>query len=163
MIFSPVEASMIESGQPNACNLCHTGESISWTRTHLKDWYGKSYSDTEIQKSYPDPDAPVAAVWLDSSNEAVRLIATDAVARAQDESLLSLLINGLDDEFLLNRQFTRIALEKMLPVTLSDFGYRFYMTSAERAGPIAEIRAALQSGKIPRAAQNDQQQKPSAE
>ncbi|MFP6765344.1 MAG: ammonia-forming cytochrome c nitrite reductase subunit c552, partial [Planctomycetaceae bacterium] len=55
MIFSPVEASMIESGQPNACNICHTRESISWTRTYLKDWYGKSYADEKIQQSYPDP------------------------------------------------------------------------------------------------------------
>ena len=160
MIFSPVEASMIESGQPNACNICHTRESISWTRTYLKDWYGKSYADEKIQQSYPDPDAPVAAVWLTSRNESVRLIATDAVVRAQDESLLSLLVNGLDDDFLLNRQFTRIALEKLLPVTLSDFGYQFYMTSEERAEPIAKIRAALQAGKIQRVARPDSVQPP---
>ena len=49
----------------------------------------------------------------------------------------------LDDPFLLNRQFARIALEDAFQVHLADFGYRFYMTPQERSQPIARVRQEL--------------------
>ena len=49
----------------------------------------------------------------------------------------------LDDQFLLNRQFTRMGLESMLNVKLKDYGYEFYMTGNERRQPLEKIRAAL--------------------
>ena len=36
MIFSPTNSEMIESNQPNACNLCHTEKSIDWTVNYLQ-------------------------------------------------------------------------------------------------------------------------------
>lgn len=53
MIFSPTNSAMIESNQPNACNQCHVDQSLQWTLGHLKDWYGKSYSQSAIEKSSP--------------------------------------------------------------------------------------------------------------
>ena len=38
------------------------------------------------------------------------------------------MIEILDDEYLLNRQFAQQGLENMLGVRLDSFGYRFYMT-----------------------------------
>ena len=56
-------------------------------------------------------------------------------------SLVTEVIDVLDDPFLLNRQFARISLEKKLDIRLLDFGYRFYMTSKERRDPLRKIRA----------------------
>jgi hypothetical protein len=55
------------------------------------------------------------------------------------------LIDVLDDPYLLNRQFARIALERMLDVRLEDHGYQFYQTPEERRGPLARVREALLS------------------
>ena len=76
-IFSPTENAMIEKNHPNACNMCHTKEPIDWTLTHLKDWYGKTYSEKNISRYYPDRDGPVALNWLASNEHSVRLIGAD--------------------------------------------------------------------------------------
>ncbi|MBC8353377.1 MAG: hypothetical protein H8E66_15370 [Planctomycetes bacterium] len=146
MIFSPTEPRMIESNNPNACNICHTEQPIDWTLDHLKEWYGATFSDDRIQQHYPNRDESVCAEWLRSKNESIRLIATDAAARSENESLLPRLIDLLDDDYLLNRQFAMIALEKRLDCSLKDFGYRFYMTRSERLLPIEAIRAVVASG-----------------
>lgn len=143
MIFSPTNREMIESNHPNACNICHTSESIDWTLSHLRDWYGADYDDAKISAAYPDRQGPVAAGWFGSENEAVRLIATDAVARARDLSLLDELVEVLDDSYLLNRQFARIAIESMMDWDLAEFGYRFYMTAEERRAPLEALREAV--------------------
>jgi hypothetical protein len=126
-----------------ACGLCHTDKTIDWTLGYLKAWYGKTYSEAQIAANYPNRDAPAAIGWLASENEAVRLAATDAVARQKDTGALPALIDTLDDPFLLNRQFARIALEDWLSVRLADYGYRFYMAPQERREPIERLRRAL--------------------
>ena len=52
-------------------------------------------------------------------------------------------LEGLDDEFLLNRQFARKGLEEMLGIELADFGYRFHMGREARGPVIARIRRVL--------------------
>jgi hypothetical protein len=135
---------MIEANHPNACGLCHTDKPIDWTLGYLKTWYGKTYSEERIAASYPHRKVPVAVGWLKSPSEAVRLAATDAVARRRDRGALAALIGVLDDPFLLNRQFARIAIEDWLGVRLADHGYHFYMTPPERRGPIEAVRKALE-------------------
>ncbi|HIE97129.1 MAG: hypothetical protein ABGZ23_23625 [Fuerstiella sp.] len=147
-IFSPTDRSMLEANHPNSCNICHTSESIDWTVSRLKAWYGKTYSDEEIDANYQNRSGPVALGWLNSGNEAVRLIATDAVARAADRKLLRPLIETLDDRFLLNRQFARIALEKLLDAPLLNYGYRFYMTHKERRKHIDQMLEDLDAGEL---------------
>lgn len=145
-IFSPTNKSMIESNQTNACNQCHVDQPIGWTLTHLKDWYGKSYSKRQISASYPDRKQPVALGWLKSDKEAIRLVAADSLARANASWALNDLIRALDDPFVLNRQFARIGLERMLSLKLSDFGYRFYQTREERIEPLKKLSDHLQPG-----------------
>jgi hypothetical protein len=142
-IHSPTKPEMIEANHPNACGLCHTDKPIDWTLGHLGAWYGRTYDQQQIAASYPHRDESAAVGWLKSDNEAVRLAATDAVARQQDTTALPALIGVLDDPYLLNRQFARVALEDWFSVRLADFGYRFYMTPAERRGPIERVRREL--------------------
>jgi predicted CXXCH cytochrome family protein len=143
MIYSPTRADMIEANHPNACNLCHTDRPIDWTRTYLKQWYGKSYDDGKMTASYKDRSQPVARSWLNSDNPAVRLVAAAALVRRLDMKALPQLLDALDDPYLLNRQFALKGLQEMLNVRLSEFGYRFYATGEERRKPLAEVRAKL--------------------
>jgi predicted CXXCH cytochrome family protein len=143
MIYSPTRADMIEANHPNACNICHTDKPIDWTLQYLKQWYSKSYSEIRLRIKYPQRSQPVAAGWLKSPNESVRLVAADAVARAKDPNAVPLLLNCLNDPFLLNRQFTSKRMEELLHVQLADFGYHFYMTNEERQQPLVEMRAKL--------------------
>ena len=139
-IFSPTKREMIETNQPNACNICHVEKPIDWTLEHLGRWYGAKYDEAKIAANYPLRNGPTAVGWLKHKNEAVRLAATDAVARSDDWSAVPALIDVLDDPFLLNRQFARVALERRFPVQLQDDGYQFYMTPEERPVPIGKVR-----------------------
>jgi predicted CXXCH cytochrome family protein len=149
-IFSPTRADMIEANQPNACNLCHTDQPIDWTLDHLKQWYGKTYNKTKIAAVYPERTKPVALGWLHRDNPSVRLVAVEALTRAQDFQALPELINALDDPYLINRQFAYKGLQEMLDVRLTDFGYRFYMTREERRKPLADLRARFQGAADPK-------------
>ena len=142
-IFSPNEGAMIEANQPNACGLCHTDKPIDWATDHLSQWYGSTFREESLAANYPHRQQSMAFGWLKSPHESVRLVATDAVTRQKDTSSLSALIAILDDPFLLNRQFARIALERWFNEPLERFGYRFYMTPEEREGPLAVVRESL--------------------
>jgi hypothetical protein len=141
MIYSPTRPDMIEANQPNACNLCHTGQPIDWTLARMKEWYGKTFDETKVVANYPKRGGPVAAGWLHSGNESVRLVAADALARTRDARAVPPLLEALDDPYLLNRQFAARRLREMLDVRPSEFGYRFYQSEAERRKPLAELRA----------------------
>ena len=39
-IDKPSVSASLETGRPNACNLCHLDKSLGWTAKHLADWYG---------------------------------------------------------------------------------------------------------------------------
>jgi len=151
-IFNPTEPRMIEANHPNACNICHLEETIDWSIGHLRDWYGDEhvYDEKKIAESYPFRSGPVALGWLKNPHEPTRLVAIEALALAKADWALPSLLHMLNDPFLLNRQFTQRRVEEMLGIDLRDLGYRFYMTPAERAKPIAAIKAALLKPEIGR-------------
>ena len=147
-IFSPTQSDMIEANHPNACNLCHLDKSIDWTIGYLKSWYGKEYSVEELAKSYADRDKAVGLGWLKHHDEAVRLVAADALAHSGGDWAIPDLIDLLDDDFLMNRQFTQKGLEDRYDIKLDkEFGYWFYMMKKERQEPIRRIRERFLDGK----------------
>lgn len=139
MIFSPTDRAMIESNQMNACNLCHVEKPIDWTLTHLNEWYGKTYDSEKIAANYPARSRPATINWLRAKSENVRLVAVDSLTRAKATWALPDVLQALDDPFLINRQFARIGIERMLEISLSDFSYQFYMTPEERKEPLKRI------------------------
>lgn len=40
-IDSPSVTNTLETGRPNACNLCHLDKSLEWTSQHLSSWFGQ--------------------------------------------------------------------------------------------------------------------------
>ncbi len=142
-IFSPTNAAMLEANHPNACNQCHLDKPIDWTLKSLKEWYGKSFSEQNLSQAYPERLQPVAAGWLKSKNEAVRLVAADSIVRAKAQAFLPELIDMLDDPYLINRQFTQRGLEEMQNVRLEKYGYRFFMSPPERRDALQKLRDAI--------------------
>jgi hypothetical protein len=39
-ISSPTVAASVQTGRPNACNLCHLDKTLGWTSDYLEKWYG---------------------------------------------------------------------------------------------------------------------------
>ncbi len=39
-ISSPTVTASLETGRPNACNLCHLDKTLAWTSEYLERWYG---------------------------------------------------------------------------------------------------------------------------
>nr|ADI22055.1 hypothetical protein [uncultured myxobacterium HF0200_08J13] len=142
-IFSPTDPTMILSGSPNACGLCHLEEPIDWTLSHMQNWYGVSFDEGQIAQAYPQREEPIAYVWLNHPHESVRLVTSDTIGQRNARWALPELVNQLDDPYLLNRQFAMIAVEELLDRPLLDFGYRFYMAKAERSQPLQLIRESV--------------------
>jgi len=41
-ISSPSVQATLDTGRPNACNLCHLDKTLGWTAQHLEEWYGRT-------------------------------------------------------------------------------------------------------------------------
>ena len=48
-ISSPRVADDLKTGRPNACNLCHLDQTLSWTAQHLKAWYAQEVPEIPQQ------------------------------------------------------------------------------------------------------------------
>jgi predicted CXXCH cytochrome family protein len=149
MIYSPTQADMLESNQPNACNLCHTRQPIDWTLRHLKEWYGGDIDERRISANYPKRDGPAAMGWLASDKAAVRLVAVEALIRTGNRDAMPRLLDALDDPYLVNRQFAFKELKQLLGRQLNESGYRIYMTREERQAPLSDLRRRYQSPERP--------------
>jgi len=68
-ISSPSVRATVETGRPNACNLCHLDKTLAWTSTILSQWYGIA------APSLSEDDRTIAA-------SLVTLLAGDAGQRA---------------------------------------------------------------------------------
>jgi predicted CXXCH cytochrome family protein len=144
-IFSPTKREPIEQNGPNACNLCHLERPIDWTLKYLGDWYGKHYfyDEKRIAQNYPERTAPVGEGWLRHSFQATRLVAAATYGRQKRVDSLPVLVEILDDKFLLNRQFGQMAVEAVCKQSLAKWGYHFTLAPAERAPILPRLRAAL--------------------
>lgn len=146
MITSPTDVRMLDGNEPNACNLCHLDQSIEWTLKYFKDWYANDHDIDGIDFRSANRNQPLGETWMKSEREAVRLVSVAAVRRRHATWAAAQVIEALDDPYLINRQFARVCLEDLLSIKLVDFGYRFYMTPAERREPIQLLRVEFGNG-----------------
>lgn len=155
-VFSPTNVKMLEANQPNACNMCHVEESIDWTLKYLNEWYGligltgleaaatadsrgMSYSKAKIASRYPNPSQSVALGWLSSKHSSTRLVGADVLLKAKSKTALPQLLLILDDPYMEIRQFTVQRLRDYFDIDPDQFGYKLYMTKAERKEPIQRM------------------------
>src|SRR5262249_40492409 len=117
---------------------------------YLKQWYGASYDDDKVAANYPRRGEAVARGWLASEHPAVRLVAVEALARAQAPPALPQLIAALADPDLINPHLAYNGRHEVLGLRLRDFGYRYYMSKEQRAKPLADLHARFSQASEPR-------------
>jgi len=100
-IDSPTIAATLETGRPDACNLCHLDRSLGWAADHLTAWY-----DQPAPKLTDDDHAIAAAVtWALQGDAGQRALMAWAIgwAPAQEASgadwLAPVLAELLDDPY----------------------------------------------------------------
>ena len=69
-IDSPQVNTELQTGRPNACNLCHLDRSLAWTAERLQAWYGQ-----ELPALDPDQaQVPAGVRWLLTGDAGVRAL-----------------------------------------------------------------------------------------
>jgi len=78
-ISSPSVQSTLETGRPNACNLCHLDKALGWTADALETWYGTA------RPALGNDEETVAAsvLWLLKGDAGQRAIAAQAMGWAE--------------------------------------------------------------------------------
>ncbi len=147
-IDSPNLEEALQTGRPNACNLCHLDRTLAWTGGWLERWYGLSQPDLE-----PDEREVAAAIlWMLRGDAGVRALVAwhvgwEAAAQtSQTQVLAPFLAELLIDEYaavrhIAGRSLREIAGFKQIP-------YDPVGTAEQRA----QARAAVftQWGNLPR-------------
>jgi hypothetical protein len=59
-ISSPTVRASVETGRPNACNLCHLDKTLSWTSQHLSDWY----QTPKVPLNHDEETVAASLLWL---------------------------------------------------------------------------------------------------
>jgi hypothetical protein len=113
-ISHPVEEVMVKEGSANACNVCHLDKSMRWTLDELNNGWGKKIEPQEDWAVYSRLDEPVGRLWLQGTDNHLRLIAAQCYARSPlGKKMLPELLRALNDPEPLNRVFTQCAVQRV--------------------------------------------------
>jgi hypothetical protein len=82
-ISSPSVQATIETGRPNACNLCHLDKTLGWAADALEEWYGAPRPEL----GQDDETVAAAVLWLLKGDAGQRAIVAQAMGwRAAQET-----------------------------------------------------------------------------
>lgn len=70
-IDNPNVAVSVQTGRPNACNLCHLDRTLEWTGRHLSEWYG----EPEVALDPDQRTVAASVLWALKGDAAQRAIA----------------------------------------------------------------------------------------
>jgi len=145
-IDSPSARTSAELGRPNACNLCHVGESLGWAADHLTAWYGQP----PVALSPEQRELAAGVLWLLRGDAAQRGILAwnmgweaSRAASPGDWQTLFLALT-LDDPYPAVRSMAGEALRKFDAFRSFDYDY---VPEARRQGE-AVARALRSAGTI---------------
>jgi hypothetical protein len=71
LIDSPSVAGSVQTGRPDACNLCHLDQTLAWTSQHLNAWYRQSPPALSEEQS----TVSAALLWLLKGDAGQRALA----------------------------------------------------------------------------------------
>jgi hypothetical protein len=137
---SPSARVSLESGRPNACNLCHADRTLAWTAQHLEQWYGHEPPDLGAE-----PEVAAAVRWLLAGDAAQRAIVAWNVGREASRqatghvTMVPFLANALDDEYSAVRYVAYEALKRFEPYT--EVRYDYLAPSEQRAAVARQVIA----------------------
>jgi hypothetical protein len=114
-LTSPNVKTSIDTGRPNACNLCHLDQTLAWTAKTLHDWYRQPASAIESDFA----NTPASVVWLLRGDAGQRaLIAwhmgwAPAKQASGTNWLVPYLAETLDDPYAVVRYIGRRSLKRL--------------------------------------------------
>jgi hypothetical protein len=73
----------VESGRPNACNLCHLDKTLDWTGEALSRWNGDRGSRTALGED--DRSIAASLLWLLRGDAGQRAIVAQAMGHAAEQ------------------------------------------------------------------------------
>src|SRR5262245_59051827 len=100
-ISSPSVRASVETGRPNACNLCHLDKTLSWTSQYLADWY----QTPKVELGGDEDTIAASLLWLLKGDAGQRALTAWSMGwrPAQDASgsgwATPFLIGLLDDPY----------------------------------------------------------------
>jgi len=146
-IDSPSARVSLESGRPNACNLCHLDKTLDWTSQTLNEWYGQPL----VALGEDDRSIAASILWVMKGDAAQRTIlgwhmGWDSAREASDESWMApYLAQLLLDPYSATRQVAYRAIAT-LP-GFEGFEYDYVASQAEREETAREaLRRWTQAG-----------------
>ncbi len=152
-ISSPSVDTTINTGRPNACNLCHLDQTLQWSADHLSEWYGQT--KPELTRDEKETSAAV-----------LHFVKGDAAQRAIQASVFSwpparevsgtdwmppFLLNGMNDPYDAVRIISERSLRSMkqwLDVEY-DFLDRSVSQSQRITALIEEMEIPSEAGRAP--------------
>jgi predicted CXXCH cytochrome family protein len=154
-IESPSVRVTLASGRPNACNLCHLDQTLSWTARYLSEWYGQpaiaAGGDNETIAAAPlgllQGDAGLRALY------AWHMGWPEARGVSGEQWLAPLLAETLNDPYDVVRYISGRSLRSL--AGFGGFRYDFISSPEERARAAAEaLRLWSETPRPPGAAGN---------
>lgn len=136
-VDSPSIASSVETGRPNACNLCHLDRSLEWAGKYLSDWYGVP----QVEMTQEEKQFPASVLWMLKGDAVQRVVTAwhvgwePAALASTTDWLAPIAAELLDDPYPAVRFVAGQAL-KSLP-QFGDFDYDFISPSASRQNAIS--------------------------
>jgi len=114
-IDSPSVQSSLETGRPNACNLCHLDKTLGWTAGHLSQWHGAPKPDLNSDEQ----TIAAALLWLLKGDAGQRALVAwsmgwEPAKQASGEKWLPpFLIEGLKDPYAAVRYIAERSLKRL--------------------------------------------------
>jgi predicted CXXCH cytochrome family protein len=148
-ITSPSVNSSIETGRPNACNLCHLDRTLPWTAKQLNAWYRQPIP--VIEPAFTD--APASATWLLRGDAGQRALVAwhmgwDTARQASGTNwLVPYLAETLDDPYSVVRYIGQRSL-KRLP-GFEHLSYDFIAPNEQRLQSKSRVLQRWDSNHLP--------------
>jgi ssDNA-binding Zn-finger/Zn-ribbon topoisomerase 1 len=139
-IASPSVTETVNTGRPNACNLCHLDQTMSWAADHLSSWYGTPPPElSEDQRRIA-----AGPLWALTARAGVRALTTysmgwDAAIEASGSDWMAPILS----ELLADRYYTvRYNAERALRRIegFEDFDYDYVLADEEQADAVFRAR-----------------------
>ena len=137
-IDNPSARVSLESGRPNACNLCHLNETLEWTSQYLNEWYGQPL----VEMGEDERSIAASILWVMKGDAVQRTIlgwhmGWDAAREASDPTWMApYLAQLLVDPYSATRQVAYRSIGS-LP-GFQDFEYDYIASRSEREGKAEE-------------------------
>lgn len=132
-ISSPSVRTTLETGRPNACNLCHLDQTLQWTARHLSEWHGAP----AVEVRGEEREVSAAVLWALRGDAGQRALAAwsmgwEAARQASGKVWLPpFLAQLLEDPYSAVRYVAQRSL-RSLP-GFENFAYDFVGPAPDRA------------------------------